>query len=311
MENAQQNIKNRETEVLIIGAGPAGFTAGLYTARAGKQTIILEGRSASRLDLGYDIENYPGFISIDSLELRDKFKQHAEYFGAEIITGDAIDFNLTFDPKMVTTRDLFIQAKTVILATGKPMAKGKMIPGEEKLIGLGVSYCSTCDGPLYRNRQVLVLGNSDEVLEDVLALSQMGCKIVWVSGDNQEFILSEKNKQELRDKNIELRPKTVMKGILGEQKVEKVVMVQRNIEEEFAADGIFIFRDIPTAPLFTKAGITLDHRQCVKTDRSQNTNIEGVFAAGDLTCGGMQVVSAAGEGCRAALGAIKYIRTLE
>lgn len=311
MEETQQAIKNRETEVLIVGAGPAGLTAGLYSARSGKKTIVLEGRAASRLDLGYDIENYPGFISIDSRELRDKFKKHAEHFGAEIISGDVIDFNLTYDPKMITTRDLFIQAKAVILATGKPMSKGKMIPGEENLIGLGVSYCSTCDGPLYRGRKVLALGNSEEAVEDVLALSQMGCQIVWISGDKKEFVISEENQQELRDKNIELRPKTVLKRISGEQKVEKAVLLFDNIEEEFFVEGIFIFRDIPTAPLFTKAGITLDHRQCVKTDFSQNTNINGVFAAGDLTCGGMQVVSAAGEGCLAALQAIKYIRTLK
>lgn len=308
MEDDQQEIKSRETDVLIIGAGPAGLTAGLYTARAGKKTIVLEGRSASRLDLGYDIENYPGFISIDSRELRDKFKKHAEHFGAEIIPGDVLDFNLTCDPKMITTRDLFIQAKTVILATGKPMSKGKMIPGEENLIGLGVSYCSTCDGPLYRGRQVLALGNSDEALDDVLALSQMGCDIVWITGDSEGFNVSKKILQELRDKNVILRPRTVLKEIIGKQKVEKAVLIQGDIEEELTVEGIFIFRDIPTAPLFTKAGITLDHRQCLITDRFQNTNISGVFAAGDLTCGGMQVVSAAGEGCLAALQAIKYIR---
>ncbi|MCJ7580630.1 MAG: FAD-dependent oxidoreductase [Candidatus Aminicenantes bacterium] len=310
MKDVQQVIKNRETDVLIIGAGPAGLTAGLYTARAGKKTIVLEGRATSRLDLGYNIENYPGFISIDSRELRNKFKKHAEHFGAEIVPGDVLDFNLNCDPKMITTRDMFIQAKTVILATGKPMSKGKMIPGEEKLIGLGVSYCSTCDGPLYRDRQVLALGNSDEAVEDVLALSQMNCQIVWISGDHEEFIFSERNQQVLKDKNIEFRSRTVLKRIVGEQKVEKAVLERDDTEEEIMFDGIFIFRDIPTAPLFTKAGIALDHRQCVKTDRSQGTNIDGVFAAGDLTCGGMQVVSAAGEGCLAALQAIKYIRAL-
>ena len=155
---------------IIIGAGPAGLTAGLYTARAGKKTIILEGRAASRLSIGYELENYPGFISIDSRELHAKFREHAEHFGAEIMTGDVIDFNLSFDPKMVTTRDVLFQAKTVILATGKPLPKGKMIPGEEKHIGLGVSYCSTCDGPLFSDRRVLAVGNSEEVEEDILVL---------------------------------------------------------------------------------------------------------------------------------------------
>lgn len=311
MENIQPRIKSRETDVLIIGAGPAGLTAALYTARAGKKTIVLEGRAASRLSLGYEVENYPGFISIDSRELHEKFRKHAEHFGAEVIPGDVIDFNLTHDPKMITTRDLLIQAGTVILASGKPMPKRKMIPGEEKLIGLGVSYCSTCDGPLYRGRQVAAVGNSEEAAEDILALVQMGSRVIWISGDRQEFTASEKILNEMKGKGVHLHPSSFVKKIDGEQRVEKILLEREDIEEELKVDGVFIFREVPTAPLFRKAGIELDHRQCVKTDRSLSTNIEGVFAAGDLTCGGMQVVSAAGEGCMAALQAIKYLRTVK
>ena len=310
MDNIQQGIKSRETDILVIGAGPAGLTAGLYAARAGKKTIILEGRAASRLSIGYELENYPGFITIDSRELQKRFKDHAQHFGAEILVGDVIDFNLAFNPKMVTTRDLFIQAKAVILATGKPMSKGKMISGEEQFIGLGVSYCSTCDGPLYRDRKVLAVGNSDEAVEDVLALAEMNCDVVWASGDGKEFSVSDEILEELKKRNVTLFSKTVVRGISGDKRIEKVQLEREGIQEELKVEAVFIFRDVPTAPLFTKAGLDLDHRQCIKTGRSQSTNIEGVFAAGDLTCGGMQVVSAAGEGCVAALQAIKYLRMI-
>jgi thioredoxin reductase (NADPH) len=155
------------------------------------------------------------------------------------------------------------------------------------------------------------VGNSEEAVEDVLALIQMGCDVVWISGDGKEFSASDEALKEFYDKDVTLYPKTVVKGILGEKRIEKVLLEREGIEEELKAEAVFIFRDVPTAPLFTKAGLDLDHRQCVKTDRSQSTNIDGVFAAGDLTCGGMQVVSAAGEGCLAALQAIKYLRTVK
>lgn len=307
--NSEQTIETIETEILVIGAGPAGLTAGLYAARAGKKTIILEGMASSRLSIGYEIENYPGFISIDSQELREKFREHAKHFGAEIISGDVIDLNLVFDPKMVSTRDSLIRAKAVILATGKPMPRRKMIPGEEKLVGLGVSYCSTCDGPLFRGKKVVAVGNTLEAVDDVLSLVQMGCRVFWISGDDQELTQTGESNQNVFPDNLTLYPRTIVKEIVGKQRVEKVFVLRADVEEMLDVEGVFIFREVPAAPLFRKAGLVSDHRQCVQTDRSQSTNIEGVFAAGDLTCGGMQVVSAAGEGCVAALQAIKYLRT--
>lgn len=308
MENGESKIKSRATDILVIGSGPAGLTAGLYAARAGKKTIILEGRAASRLSIGYKLENYPGFISIDSRELFDKFKKHAQHFGAEIVRSDVIDFNLASRPKYVTTRDMFIEAKSVILATGRPLSETKMIPGEARLLGSGVSYCATCDGPLYRGHKVIGIGNSDEAAEDILGLHQIGSEVHWIPGELKELNVSENLMTEVKKKNIPVYLKTVVKEIIGEHRVEKVVVQKEKRDEELDVAGIFIFRDIPTVPLFSKAGIKLDHGQCVAVDRFQRTNLEGVFAAGDVTCGGMQIVSAAGEGCVAALQAMKYIR---
>lgn len=311
MAESTPRIKTLSTEILIVGAGPAGLTAGLYASRAGRKTIILQGRTASRLSIGYTLENYPGFISIDSQKLLEKFMKHAEHFGAQILAGDAINYNLTSDPKYVTTRDTLIDARAVILAPGRSLPRTKIIPGEERLLGMGVSYCATCDGPLYRGLTVAAMGNTDEAAEDVLLLDQMGCKVQWVSGDKEEWNVSAPLLDEIREKKISIHPKTLIKEIIGEQRIEKIVIEREGNKEELDVSGLFIFRDIPSAPLFSKAGIEVDHRQCVKVDRFQRTNLEGVFAAGDVTCGGLQVVAAAGEGCVAAMQAVSFLRKKE
>ena len=300
--------KNLKTEILILGAGPAGLTAGLYAARAGRKTLILEGRAASRLASGYRVENYPGFIAIDSLELRDKFRNHAEHFGAEILTSDAIDFSLSTDPKYVVTRDALIEAQAVVIATGRPISKDRMIPGEERLLGAGVSYCSTCDGPLYRGQKVAAFGQGEEAAEDVLALKHMGVELEWILGREKEIDLPSPLSKKISESGIHVRAKTEVKEIVGENRVEKIVLRGEGGDEEIEVAALFIFREISTAPLFAKSGFQLDHKQCILIDRFQRTNLEGVFAAGDVTCGGMQIVSAAGEGAVAAMQAIGYVR---
>lgn len=300
-------ITNITTEIVVIGSGPAGLTAGLYASRAGRKTIILEGRAASRLSIGYELENYPGFISIDSQELLDRMRKHAQHFGAEIMKGDAINFSLATVPKYVTTRDTLIEAKAVIIASGRGLSRGRMIQGEERFLGMGVSYCATCDGPLFRGQPVVALGNTDEAAEDILALRGMGCDVRWIPGED-EIKVSEDYIEDINEKGVSVLQKTKIKNIDGDHRVNKVVIEREGREEDLDVAAIFIFRDIPSTSLFGKAGVELDHKQCIKVDRFQRTNLEGVFAAGDVTCGGLQIVSAAGEGCMASLQAIGYVR---
>jgi len=307
MENTATTVTNITTEILIIGSGPAGLTAGLYASRAGRKALILEGRAASRLSIGYKLENYPGFISIDSQELLKKMRDHAEHFGAQIMTGDAINFSLSTDPKYVTTKDALIEAKAVIIATGRGLSKAKMIPGEEKFLGMGVSYCATCDGPLFRGQSVVALGNSDEAAEDILALKGMDCDVRWIPGE-KDIKVSENLLMEINSKGIPFLKKTKIKSIEGDNRVKKIVVETEGTEEELKVPAIFILREIPSTSLFAKAGVALDHRQCIQVDRQQKTNLEGVFAAGDVTCGGLQIASAVGEGCVAAIQAISHIR---
>jgi len=307
----QNSIETRTTEILIIGGGAAGLSAALYAARAGRQTIVLEGRASSRLKLGYTVENYPGFISIESTELLQKFREHAEHFGAEILDEEAIVFSLASNQKFATTREGLYQAKAVIVASGKPISSGSMIPGEETLLGMGVSYCSTCDGSLFRGRRIAAVGNSEEAAEDILALAQMGCEIHWILGDQKEPQISEDLMSKIKNKRIPYYEKSRVKAIKGEGRVESIVFEKDNVIKELDAAGVFIFREVPSAIQFSKAGVALDHRQCIAVDRFQRTNLEGVYAAGDVTCGGMQIVSAAGEGCVAAMQAVKFLRKEE
>lgn len=308
MSSIDMNAKNKKAEILIIGGGPAGYTAGIYAARAGRNTVILEGRGASRLGIGYTIENYPGFLSIDSRDLLGKFRDQCAHFGAEILSQDATDFSLSSDPKYVVSREALFEAGAVILATGKPVAEERMIPGEARLLGAGVSYCATCDGPLYRGLPVAALGFSDEAAEDVLALHELGCQVYWILGDFEKAKISAPLIEEVERKKITIYGKAKAKEVVGERGVEKLVLRGEGGEAELKVAAVFIFRESLTSPLFVKAGLKLDHKQCLAVDRLQRTNLEGVFAAGDITCGGMQVVAAAGEGAVAAMQALIYLR---
>jgi thioredoxin reductase (NADPH) len=307
MADTSPTVTNIITDILVIGSGPAGLTAGLYAARAGRKSLILEGRAASRLSIGYKLENYPGFISIDSQEMLQKMRDHAEHFGAQILVGDAINFSLSTNPKYVTTKDALIEAKAVIIASGRGLSKAKMIPGEEKFLGAGVSYCATCDGPLFRRQAVLALGNSDEAAEDILALKGMDIDVRWIPGE-QEIKVSEDLLKEVTNKRIPVLKKTKIKSLEGDHRMKKAIVETEGEEEELDVPAIFIFREIPSTSLFAKAGVKLDHRQCIQVDRQQKTNLEGLFAAGDVTCGGLQIASAVGEGCVAAIQAISHIR---
>ncbi|RPI99026.1 MAG: FAD-binding protein [Candidatus Aminicenantes bacterium] len=301
------SITSLKTDVLIIGAGPAGLTAAIYVARAGKKALVLEGRGGSRLGIPYTIENYPGFPSIDSRELLEIFRRQAVSFGAEVAAGDAIAFALEGSPKYVTTKEAVIEAGAVVLATGRPMPKERLIAGEDRLIGQGVSYCATCDGPLFRGAAVAAVGHGEDALEDVRALHAMGIKVLWVPG-KEGGAADSPGARDLESRGVTIRREGKIREIRGEAKVESVVIETAAGPEVAPVAAVFIFREIPAGPLFERAGVALDHKQCVAVDRFQRTNIPGVFAAGDITCGGLQVVSAAGEGCVAGMQALVYLR---
>lgn len=298
--------KEIKTEVLIVGGGPAGFAAALYAARANKKTLVLKGKAKSSLELAHKVENYPGVESASGKEILDIFENQAKSFGAEILPSDVIEYGLGFDPKMVTTRGEIITADVVIIATGRGSHKVQ-VENEDRYLGMGVSYCAICDGAFYRGKKVVVYGNDSEALEDAIMLKQLGCDVTLISYC-KKVKCPEKLRESARAKGIDILSDTRIKSIDGDSMVERITVESSEGGQIIDTNAVFIIQHVPGGKLLQRAGVNLNQRDCVIVNREQETNLPGVYAAGDVTCGGMQVATAVGEGVMAALQAMKYMR---
>jgi len=298
--------KEIQTEVLIVGAGPAGMAAAIYTARANRKTLVLSGKTRSALEMAHKVENYPGFKSVTGKELLDLFEEQATALGADIIRGDVIEYGLGFDPKMVTTRNEIIVADAVIICTGRGAQKTQ-IENEDRFIGSGVSYCAVCDGAFFRGKRVVVYGNDHEAIEDALMLQQLGCKVTLIS-HCKKVKCPENLREAAKSKGITMLPDTRIKSILGETSVERIVLESSDGGDFLDTDAVFIIQHVPSGNLLRRAGVELNQRDCVIVNREQETNLPGVYAAGDVTCGGLQVATSVGEGVMAALQVLKLLR---
>lgn len=299
-------------DLTIMGAGPAGLTAGLYASRFGLKTLILESQTTGgRTAEASWIENYPGFPEgITGTELIERMYNQASRFGAEAKQlEEVIDLDLDGKSKRVTTRNGAYDSLALIIATGTQRKKLR-VQGETEFLGRGVSYCSTCDAPFFKNLKVAVVGHGEAAVADALALADTAKEVLLVThGKELEAFGSAKQKIQERN-NIEIVNGTVA-AILGENVVKsiKIVVAPSGRETLRDVNGVFIaLGGVPMTEIVKKAGIVLDAGGCIMVDRFQRTNIEGVFAAGDCTCGGMQVVTAAGEGAMAAMKASSYIK---
>jgi len=307
-------LEDKIADVIIIGGGPAGLTAAIYAARLGMKTQVFErwmlgGRAAD----APEIWNFPGFPEgISGVELTGRMIKQAEMFGADLRTPEEVP-NLSLDSqiKSVTTRSGSFQCYSVIIATGTQRKK-LLVPGEAKFLGRGVSYCAVCDGPLFRGKVVAVVGSGVEAFEDAHYLSSLAEKVILIT-HNEEITAEKVLVDECEKKgNVEI-VKAKLKSIIGGEIVTSVKIVHFNgDEEEIPVDGIFpSLGGVPMTNLVKKAGILVDKRGCLKVDRRQAANVEGVYAAGDCTCGGMQIVNAAGEGAMAAMQAFRYVKKIK
>jgi thioredoxin reductase (NADPH) len=301
----------RRTKMLIIGSGPAGLTAALYAARANLAPVVLSG-----MDLGgqvsktYSIENYPGFPEGTSGEgLVKAFHEQAERFGAEIIFDVATEIDLSQRPFHVTSYGEEFLADTLVISTGAT-ARTLDIPGEEEMVGRGVSYCATCDGHFFKEKDVVVVGGGDSAIEEALYLTRHAAKVTIVH-----------RRDELRagpilKKRAEENPKIhfVWDTVLTEiPRGEKVVSVKtKNLrtgaESAIATDGVFIFiGHTPNTELF-EGQLTLDARGYIVVDGLMQTQVAGVYAAGEAADPHFrQVITSAGMGAGAAIQAIRYL----
>lgn len=298
-------------DVVILGGGPAGLTAGLYTARHGLKTLILEGKQLGGKSLGHHrIENFPGFPDgVTGTELMERFVTQTSRFGAEFKEETVVGLSVSGDHKLVQTRGGFYEARAVIIATGI-QKKQLSVPGEMEFKGRGVSYCAICDGPFFADKDMAVVGSGREAVEDALKLADVA-RIVYAIPGSKGYNDGIEELHELTGHpKIELVEDADLESIGGDAMVTHVNL-SRESRARLDVDGVFIILEhVATTDLMVEAGIETDEGGCIIVDRHQKTNLEGVFAAGDCVCGGMQVVIAAGEGGKAGLSTLRYVRSL-
>ncbi len=302
-------------ELIIIGSGPAGFTAGLYAGRAQLSPLLITGSAPGGLmALTSEIENYPGFPQgLSGQELTQLMQQQAERFGTRVQMDEVIAVDLSTHPFKVTAYGDEYETKALVIATGTSPRKAG-VPGEAEFTGRGVSYCATCDGFFFQDRQVVVVGGGDSAIEEAIFLTKFATKVYVVHRRNR--LRAEKVFQEraFRNKKIDFVWDTVVTEILGNGRVTGIRLKNVKTEEEstLETDGVFIYiGSIPNTG-FLEGHLELDDRGYIVTNRQCHTSVPGVFAAGDVQERVLkQVATAVGSGAMAAMEAEKFIAQLE
>ena len=291
-----------ETDLLIIGGGPAGLTAGIYAVRSGLRAAVVEREAlGGQIATTPVVENYPGFTSVGGKTLVDIMVSHALQY-VQIFQGEAV-VELKPDKPIsaVTTRRKFL-TKSVLLATGATH-QHLNVPGESRLAGRGVSYCSTCDGPLFKGKKVVMVGGGNSAVTEALHLYHMGVDVTLIHRRDklraQDFLA-----KQLTDSNIPVLWDTEIKEIRGEERVEEIFIVNNKTAETdtFKTAGVFIaIGYLPALELAQKLGVEISPDGYIKHDGKHRTNVPGVYSAGDVEGGYKQIVTASGQGAEAAM----------
>ena len=309
----------KEYEVIIIGGGPAGYSAGIYTTRGMLKTLLIESYTVlSQLALTDLIENYPGFHEgIGGYDLLSNFKKQGQKFGLEVVDGIVEEIkhdNTDGKSFIVITKDKkFYKTKSLILASGAKTRK-LGIPGEKEFAGKGVSYCAVCDGAFYKNRHVAVVGGGDTALQEALYLTKFASKVSIIH--RRDKLRAEKILQEqvFNNEKISFIWDSIVEKIEGNDIVENLKLKNKKTDgtTNFACDGIFIFIGVISNTDYINRIVETDNSGWVITDEKMRTNIPGIFAAGDLRADTYrQIATAVGDGVTAALSCEKYISKLK
>jgi thioredoxin reductase (NADPH) len=298
-------------DVVIIGGGPAGTAAAIYTARADLRTLVIDkGLTAGALGITDKISNYPGVPGpINGAELVAIMRQQAVSFGAHYLIDKVVGVDMNASPKVIYAGTDTFYAHNVILATGS-MGRTSTLPGEQEFLGRGVSYCATCDGAFFRQKRVAVIGNNDEALEEALFLTKFAAKIILVSPTVELNANTTLREEILAHPTVEVHLATRLGAIEGVDFVEAIRLRSRNgREERILVDGVFIYLQ-GGKPILD---YLMDQLQpttdgCLRVDREMQTAIPGVYAIGDLLCNHVkQAVIAAADGVTAAIAVEKHL----
>lgn len=299
-------------DMVIIGAGPGGYTAALYAARAGLDAVVLERLApGGQMALSHQIDNYPGFEQgIDGFSLAVKMQQEAERFGARTLLADVVKVDLAADPKVVETSEGVFIAKTVVLATGaSPRALG--VEGEQELVGKGIHYCADCDGMFYKGRSVAVVGGGNTAAQDAALLSRIATRVTLIHRRDTLRATKIYHQPLMEASNVDMRWNSVVSRLLTQD--GRLVGVElRDVNTKalstLACDGVFVSVGRQPASQLVVGQLTLDQGGYIVADESTQTNLPGVFAVGDVRTKQLrQVVTAVSDGAAAVHAAEEYL----
>ena len=300
-----------EFDILILGGGPAGMSAGVYAARGAVKSAIIDISMFGGQPSNYlEIENYIGFPIIGGYDLSEKFEEHADKFGVEKFPFQEIQsVDLVSNPKIIETTDKIFKTKSLIITTGAT-SKKLGIKGEVEFTGRGVSYCAVCDGAFYKDKEIAVIGGGNSAVEEGIYLTRFAKKVYIINRSNElkaDKILQ--NKANENDK-ITIICNTSPIEITGNDKVEGVILKNSitNETNELKIDGVFPFIGLTPNIDLINGQLQQDANGFIITDKNMRTSVEGVFAAGDVRTSPLrQVITAASDGAIAAVNAIKYV----
>ena len=305
------SINSTNYDVLIIGGGPAGATAAIYSSRAGLKTLVIDkGLTAGALGITGKIANYPGILEeITGAELLERMRSQARAFGTEFVSDKVIGVDFLSEEKTVFGNSGNYVARSVIIATGS-MGRGTRVKGEDELLGHGVSYCATCDAAFFRNQEVVVAGNSDEAIEEGLFLTKFVSRVYFLSPTPELKAPIHLVEELIANPKVTLYKGASLREIVGQNRVESVRFAQRGQpEQSLAVAGAFVYLQ-GGKPItdFLQGQLEISQTGCLVVDREYQTAIPGVFAVGDVLCNHVkQAVIAAAEGAVAGIAAEKVL----
>jgi thioredoxin-disulfide reductase len=300
-------------DVIIVGAGPAGLTAAIYTSRRELKSLVLTKDLSDQVMSTSHIENYPGFKGIDGLTLMQEMEKHVKSFGVEVIYEEVVKIIPKKNFFIVKTEEKSYEGKTVILAFGKT-PRSLNVPGEKEFTGKGVSYCTTCDAPLFKDKRVAVIGGGNSALDSVLLLSNIAKK-VYLIHRRDEFRGFESLVNEIKKKkNVEFVLSHVAVKFNGNKTLRSIIIedVKTKKKKEIEVDGVFIEIGSEVKTEFIKNLVKLDESNHIIINQNCETSYPGIFAAGDVTSIPFkQIIVAAGEGAKTGLSVYNYLHGIK